>query len=96
VLIVGRRGGKSRILALVAVYLATMRDYSAYLAPGECATIAVLAADRSQARVIFRFCIGLLKAAPLFEQLILRSDAETAFLEAAHTPLQTNHTTHQY
>jgi hypothetical protein len=33
-LIVGRRGGKSRILALIAVYLATMRDYAPYLAPG--------------------------------------------------------------
>src|SRR5579871_4586539 len=44
-LVVGRRGGKSRILALIAVFLATMRDYSPYLAPGEVATIAVLAAD---------------------------------------------------
>ena len=38
-LCVGRRGGKSRILALIAVYLATFRDYRPHLAPGECATI---------------------------------------------------------
>ena len=31
-LIVGRRGGKSRILALVAVYLAVFRDYVPHLA----------------------------------------------------------------
>jgi hypothetical protein len=53
--IVGRRGGKSRILALIAVYLACFRDYAPYLAPGEVATIAVIAADRKQARSIFRF-----------------------------------------
>jgi hypothetical protein len=76
-LVVGRRGGKSRVLALIPVFLACFRDYGPYLAPGEVATIAVLAADRSQARVIFRFVLGLLKAVPLLEQLIVRSDAET-------------------
>jgi hypothetical protein len=52
VLIVGRRGGKSRILALIAVFLACFRDYGPFLAPGEVATIAVLAVDRDQARAI--------------------------------------------
>src|SRR5690242_19539551 len=36
-LIVGRRGGKGRILALVAVYLATVKDYAPHLAAGEVA-----------------------------------------------------------
>ena len=34
-LCVGRRGGKSRIAALIAVYLAAFRDYAEILAPGE-------------------------------------------------------------
>jgi hypothetical protein len=80
VLIVGRRGGKSRKLALIAVFLACFKDYAPFLAPGEVATIAVLAADRSQARVIFRFVVGLLKAVPLLEQLIVSHDAETITL----------------
>jgi hypothetical protein len=80
VLIVGRRGGKSRILALIATYLAVMRDYSPYLAAGEVATIAVLAADRNQARAIFRFVLGFLQSSPLFEQLIVRRDAEQIVL----------------
>jgi hypothetical protein len=80
-LIVGRRGGKSRCLALIAVFLACFRDYSAYLAPGEVATIAVLAADRSQARAIFRFCLGLLKAVQLLAPMIVRSDAEQIVLD---------------
>ena len=61
-LIVGRRGGKSRVLALVAVFLACFRDYGPFLAPGEVATVAILAANRRQARSIFRFVSGLLKA----------------------------------
>jgi hypothetical protein len=80
VLIVGRRGGKSRTLALIAVYLACFRNYEAFLAPGEVATIAVLAADRSQARAIFRFVAGLLKAVPLLQPMIVRQDAEQIVL----------------
>ena len=79
-LIVGRRGGKSRTLALIAVFLACFKDYGPFLAPGEVATIAVLAADRSQARAIFRFCLGLLRAVPLLAPMISRSDAERIVL----------------
>ena len=75
--IVGRRGGKSRTLALIAVYLACFRDYDQYLAPGEVATIGVLAVDKGQARTIFRFVLGLLKAVPMLEPLIVRRDSET-------------------
>jgi hypothetical protein len=79
-LIVGRRGGKSRVLALIAVFLACFRDYGPYLAPGEAATVAVLAADRNQARVIFRFVLGLLEAVPLLAPMIVRRDAEQIVL----------------
>jgi len=61
-LIVGRRGGKSRVLALIAVFLAAFRDYSVHLAPGEQAAVAIIAADRKQAKVLLRYCVGLLRA----------------------------------
>jgi Trypsin-like peptidase domain len=79
-LIVGRRGGKSRVLALIATYLACFRDYAPHLAPGELATIAVLAANKAQARSIFRYVIGLLKAVPLIEPLIEDDNTETITL----------------
>src|ERR1700679_2986198 len=41
-LVCGRRGGKSSVLALVAVYLACFRDYREHLAPGEIATIRIM------------------------------------------------------
>ena len=79
-LIVGRRGGKSRVLALIAVYLATFRDYAPHLAPGEVATIGVLAANRDQARSIFRFISGLLKATPLLAGMVQDENTETIIL----------------
>lgn len=79
-LIVGRRGGKSRVLALIAVYLATFRDYAPHLAPGEVATIGVLAANRDQARSIFRFISGLLKATPLLAGMVQDENTETLIL----------------
>jgi hypothetical protein len=69
-LVCGRRSGKSRMLALIAVYLACFRDYSEYLAPGETPIVAIIAADRKQARVILRYIVGLLRNIKLLAPLI--------------------------
>jgi hypothetical protein len=61
-LCVGRRGGKSIVLALIAVYLATFIDWSPYLSPGERGTVMVIASDRRQARTIFRYVRAFLNA----------------------------------
>ncbi len=74
-LVCGRRSGKSFIAALVAVFLACFRDYSSHLAPGERATIMILAADRKQARVIFRYLRALLEI-PLIAGLVERETTE--------------------
>ena len=78
--IVGRRGGKSRTFALLAVGAATLRDYTPYLAPGEKATIAVIAADRRQARSIFRYIAGMLDAVPALAEMIEDRTAESIVL----------------
>jgi hypothetical protein len=70
-LVVGRRGGKSRVLALLGVYLATARDYTRCLAAGEVATIAIISADRKQARTIFRYCKGILSDIPEMAAMVL-------------------------
>src|ERR1700730_10467819 len=79
-LCIGRRGGKSYVLALIAVYIFCFRGYRKYLAPGEVATIAVLAANRPQARSIFRYISGLLKVIPLIEPMVLDANTETITL----------------
>ena len=79
-LIVGRRGGKSRVLALVAVFLACFRDYAPFLAPGEVPTLAIIAADRKQARVLLRYVAGTLKAVAMLAALIEEELAEAVRL----------------
>lgn len=69
-MVVGRRGGKSRIAALLIVYLAFFRTYS--LAPGERGVVMVLAADRRQARVIFRYVKALIEAVPMLRELLVK------------------------
>src|SRR5262245_2551488 len=59
-LIVGRRGGKSLIASVVAVWCACFRDWTPHLGPGERATVMLIAADRRQARVLLRYVGGLL------------------------------------
>ena len=72
----GRRAGKSFVLALIAVYLACFREYGQHLAPGERATVMVLAADRKQARVIFRYIRGLLGGSALLAGMIENETSE--------------------
>jgi hypothetical protein len=79
-LVCGRRAGKSFILALVAVYLATLKNWKRYLGPGEVATIPIIAADRKQARVIMRYVKGLLTSVPMFSRMIADERAETVTL----------------
>lgn len=76
-LIIGRRGGKSFIMALVAVFLATFREYRQHLAPGERATVMVIAADRRQARVIIRYVAAMLTRIPLLAKMVERETADT-------------------
>src|SRR5262249_11323025 len=71
-MVIGRRGGKSFALALIAVFLACFKDWQQYLGPGERGTIMIVAADRKQARVIMRYCKGLLASVPMLAQLIQR------------------------
>ena len=69
-LCIGRRGGKSFVLASIAVFLASFKDWRRYLGPGEYGTVMVIAADRKQARVIMRYAIGLLNAVPMLERQV--------------------------
>ena len=70
--ICGRRAGKTRVMATVAAFLAVFRDWRPCLAPGEVATVMVLAKDRKQARVAMRYLRSLFidhpKLAPLVER----------------------------
>jgi hypothetical protein len=76
-LCIGRRGGKSFILALIAVWLACFHEYRHLLAPGERGTIIIIAQDRKSARTIFRYVKGLLNNVPMLARMIERETADT-------------------
>lgn len=76
-LAVGRRGGKSQCAALLAVYEACFRDHRAKLSPGEVATVMVMAADRKQARAVFRYVRGMFESNAMLERLVVREDRES-------------------
>ncbi len=67
--VVGRRGGKSRIMALVVVLLAMCREYD--LAQGEMGLLMVLAKDKKQARIVKRYTEAMLSAVPDFKKQIV-------------------------
>ncbi|SNT38102.1 hypothetical protein [Tropicimonas sediminicola] len=74
-LAVGRRGGKSYAAALVAVYEAAFRDHRAKLAPGEWATVMLLAADRQQARTLLRYVRGMFDH-PMLRPMVSRETSD--------------------
>ncbi|WP_417514807.1 hypothetical protein [Marinobacter sp.] len=76
-LAIGRRGGKTQNAALLAVYEACFNDHTDRLSPGEVATVLCLAADRKQARSVFRYITGLMNANPMLSRLIVRETTET-------------------
>ena len=79
-LVMGRRSGKTRFMALIATYLACFRQYDRYLAPGEVATVAVISQNRQQARTAMRFISGLINAVPGLQSAILAEDGEKIVL----------------
>ena len=79
-LVVGRRGGKSRVMALLAIWAACFRSYKAHLAPGEKAVVSIIGANRHQCRVILRYIAGAMREIPLLKPLIAEELAESVVL----------------
>jgi hypothetical protein len=75
-LVVGRKGGKSRILALVATFLASFVDWRKHLSVGERGVIMIVAQDRSAAGVIMGYISGNFHTVPMLERLIERETTD--------------------
>jgi hypothetical protein len=75
--IVGRRGGKSRIMSLIAVYEALYGGWEKYLDPGETATIFIIGTDKKQGKIVFNYCRALLGS---FSGRVMRDQAESLLL----------------
>lgn len=84
-LVCGRRSGKSFISSLIATYLAAFYDWTPFLAPGERGMIMVIASDRKQARVIFRYIEALMRSSPLLYRLVENHTMESFSLRGRVT-----------
>jgi Terminase large subunit, T4likevirus-type, N-terminal len=73
--IIGRRGGKSRIAAALAVYLAAFTTHNK-LAVGEIGMVLVLAASRDQAKTVFGYIKGFLEASEILRSEIANQTAQ--------------------
>ena len=78
--VVGRRGGKSRVLAIIATYLGCILDHAPYLVAGEQAVIAIIAADRRQVKVILNYIVGTMRGSPYLSDMIEDELAESVRL----------------
>jgi hypothetical protein len=86
--IIGRRGGKSRIAAALAIFLAAFTTHQ--LAPGEIGMVLVLAASVPQAQTVFSYIKGFLNASPILRLEIANQTAHEITLSngiviAAHS-----------
>jgi hypothetical protein len=79
--ICGRRAGKTRIMALIAAWLAFFDvDWREFLAPGETAHILVVAKDTTQATVAFGYIASLILEHPDLCRLVVSSTNDTIVL----------------
>jgi hypothetical protein len=74
--ICGRRSGKSRIAAAVAVFIALFIDHRGKLVPGEIGFVLALSASRAQAHVIFQYCLAFIESSDILRQQIESTTAE--------------------
>ena len=72
--VVGRRGGKSRALSVLAVYVAALCEHR--LAPGERGLVLIVAQNQRAARIILDYAAACFESSPLLRSLVTgRSDS---------------------
>ncbi|MGA2637291.1 hypothetical protein [Methylocella sp.] len=78
--IIGRRGGKTRAVAVLAAYLAALVDWSDQLAPGERASLPIISASLAQASKALQYLDGIFDGVPALKKLVTAQTAETISL----------------
>lgn len=78
--VIGRRGGKTRSMAVLAAYLAACVDHRDVLGPGERGVLPLLAASTQQAGQAFNFVVGVFKGSRGLAELVTSTTADTLTL----------------
>jgi hypothetical protein len=74
---IGRRGGKSRAIALLCVFVAVFIDHAARIVPGERPVVLCLAPTARQSRLVLDYIVGIIESTPLLAPLIANRTAES-------------------
>jgi hypothetical protein len=74
---IGRRGGKSRAMAVLTVFLAVFRSYTHVTVAGERPTVLLLAANVKQATISFSYVAGILESVPMLAGMIRSRTADS-------------------
>jgi hypothetical protein len=69
-LIIGRRGGKSFISALITCFVSCFGDFSQFITVGETLAVMCLARDKEQARIVFKYVKAILHHVPVLRAMI--------------------------
>jgi hypothetical protein len=76
--VIGRRGGKSRSMALLAAYIGGLCKHT--LVPGERGVLLCVAPDQRQAKITLDYCTAAFEASPILAQLIANRTGDTLSL----------------
>ena len=80
VAVVGRRGGKSRAMATLAVYISALCDHDDALVPGEIGVLLSIAPDQRQAAITLDYAGAAFDQSPLLQQLVINRTADAITL----------------
>ncbi|MFO1126450.1 MAG: hypothetical protein U1E25_14990 [Methylocystis sp.] len=78
--IIGRRGGKTRAIAVLAAYIAALVDFSDVLAPGERASLPIMSASVWQAGKCKQYLDGIFASVPALSKLVENETSDTISL----------------
>ncbi|MGC4026213.1 MAG: hypothetical protein QM744_14355 [Mesorhizobium sp.] len=78
--VVGRRGGKTRSMAVLSVYLASLCDWSDTLVVGETGKLLFLAATQKQARIAMGYTSRIYSDIPAFQGKVVEQNKESLTL----------------
>jgi hypothetical protein len=77
VAVVGRRGGKSRAMAVLMAYVAGLCDHTDVLVKGETGVALCVALDQKVAGIVREHCAAVLEESPILKQLIANRTHDT-------------------
>src|SRR5271166_617494 len=78
--IAGRRGGKSRAIAVLAIYLSLLVDWKDHLVSGETGRCVIVAQNKDQAGIVFSYISAIIEESQFLRGMVASEVSETIIL----------------